>query len=124
MTEPSIPRRDFALLFTVLLVVAAGNTALQSVLPAIAREIQIPDMLVAIIFSFSALLWTFSAPYWARQSDIRGRKRLMLIGVAGFGVSMLGCAFVILAGLKGLLIPVITFALFAGLRNAPPRSPR
>ena len=117
MTEPSIPRRDFALLFTVLLVVAAGNTALQSVLPAIAREIQIPDMLVAIIFSFSALLWTFSAPYWARQSDIRGRKRLMLIGVAGFGVSMLGCAFVILAGLKGLLIPVITFALFAGLRS-------
>lgn len=114
---PAIPRRDFALLFIVLLVVAAGNTALQSVLPAIARVIHIPDMLVAIIFSFSALLWTFSAPYWARQSDRRGRKRLMLIGVAGFGVSMLGCAFVILAGLRGLLIPVITFALFAGLRS-------
>lgn len=117
MTEPSIPRRDFGLLFTVLLVVAAGNTALQSVLPAIAREIRIPDMLVAIIFSFSALLWTFSAPYWARQSDVRGRKRLMLIGVAGFGVSMLGGAFVILAGLKGLLLPVVTFALFAALRS-------
>jgi MFS family permease len=114
---PAIPRRDFALLFVVLLVVAAGNTALQSVLPAIARVIHIPDMLVAIIFSFSALLWTFSAPYWARQSDKRGRKRLMLIGVAGFGASMLGCAFVIYAGLKGLLIPVITFGLFAGLRS-------
>ena len=114
---PAIPRRDFALLFAVLLVVAAGNTALQSVLPAIARVIKIPDMLVAIIFSFSALLWTFSAPYWAKQSDIRGRKRLMLIGVAGFGVSMLGCALVILAGLRGLLVPVATFALFAALRS-------
>ncbi|MGL4541540.1 MAG: MFS transporter [Polymorphobacter sp.] len=117
MTKNAIPRRDFVLLFTVLLVVAAGNTALQSVLPAIAREIRIPDMLIAIIFSFSALLWTFSAPFWARQSDMRGRKRLMLIGVAGFGVSMLGCAFVILAGLRGLLIPVVTFALFAALRS-------
>lgn len=29
--------RDFALLFTVMLTIAAGNTALQSVLPAIGR---------------------------------------------------------------------------------------
>lgn len=117
MSDAPLPRRDFALLFTVLLVVAAGNTALQSVLPAIAREIHLPDMLVAIIFSFSALLWTFSAPYWARQSDVRGRKRLMLIGVAGFGVSMLGGAVIIFAGLRGLLLPVVTFALFAALRS-------
>lgn len=117
MTTSPIPRRDFALLFTVLLVVAAGNTALQSVLPAIARVIHLPDMLVAIVFSFSALLWTFSAPFWARQSDIRGRKRLMLIGLGGFVVSMLGCGLVILAALKGLIIPTATFALFALLRS-------
>nr|WP_310524840.1 MFS transporter [Polymorphobacter sp.] len=113
----AMPRREFAVLFAVLLTVAAGNTALQTVLPAIARVIQIPDMLVAIIFSFSALLWTFSAPYWARQSDIRGRRRLMEVGVIGFGVSMLGCGIVIYAGLKGLLVPVATFALFAALRS-------
>lgn len=113
----ALPRREFAVLFAVLLTVAAGNTALQTVLPAIARVIHIPDMLVAIIFSFSALLWTFSAPYWARQSDIRGRRRLMEVGVIGFCVSMLGCGVVILAGLKGLLVPVATFALFAALRS-------
>jgi len=113
----SMPRRDFGLLFTVLLVVAAGNTALQSVLPAIGREIRIPDMLIAVIFSFSALLWTASAPFWARQSDLRGRKRLMQVGMAGFGVSTLLCAFVILGGLKGLLVPVATFALFAAARS-------
>jgi MFS family permease len=104
-------------LFAVLLTVAAGNTALQTVLPAIARVIRIPDMLVAIIFSFSALLWTFTAPYWARQSDIRGRRRLMEVGIIGFGVSMLGCGVVIFAGLQGLLVPVATFALFAALRS-------
>ncbi|WP_419814012.1 MFS transporter [Glacieibacterium sp.] len=117
MTEASLPRRHFAVLFVALLTVAAGNTALQSVLPAIARVIHIPDMLVAVIFSFSALLWTFSAPYWARQSDRRGRKLLTLIGVAGFGVSMLGCGIVIFAGLQGWLIPVATFGLFAVLRS-------
>ena len=113
----SLPRRDFGLLFTVLLVVAAGNTALQSVLPAIGRAIEIPDMLIAIIFSFSALLWTLSAPFWARQSDMRGRKRLMQVGMGGFAASTLLCAFVILGGLKGVLVPIATFALFAAARS-------
>ncbi|KAB7645522.1 MFS transporter [Polymorphobacter fuscus] len=113
----ALPAREFGVLFAVLLTVAAGNTAMQTVLPGIARAIHIPDMLVAIIFSFSALLWTFSAPYWARQSDIRGRRRLTEVGVIGFGVSMLGCGIVVYAGLKGLLVPVATFALFAGLRS-------
>ncbi len=117
MTAAALPRRHFALLFTALLTVAAGNTALQSVLPAIARVIHLPDMLVAIIFSFSALLWTFSAPYWARQSDIRGRKLLTIVGLVGFGVSMFGCGIAIFAGLRGWLVPVATFAVFAALRS-------
>ena len=113
----AVPRRHFAVLFVVLLTVAAGNTALQSVLPSIARTIGIPPWQVALIFSFSALLWTISAPFWARQSDIRGRKRLMQIGIAGFGVSMLGCGLAILAGLRGALAPLAVFAAFAGLRS-------
>jgi MFS family permease len=113
----AVPRRHFAVLFVVLLTVAAGNTALQSVLPSIARTIGIPPWQVALIFSFSALLWTVSAPFWARQSDIRGRKRLMMIGTAGFGVSMLGCGFAILGGLRGVLAPVVVFVVFASLRS-------
>jgi MFS family permease len=116
VTATTLPRRDFAVLFIVLLTVAAGNTALQSVLPSIARAIHIPDLGVAVIFSFSALLWTFSAPYWARASDQHGRKRLMQLGVAGFGVSMLGCALTIFAGLEHWLAPLATLALFAVLR--------
>jgi MFS family permease len=111
-----LPSRDFSLVFMVLLVTAAGNTALQSVLPAAGREIGIPDMLIAIIFSFSAALWTVSAPFWARQSDLRGRKTLMLVGVGGFGVSMLLCALVIRAGLDNLIPAVAVFALFASAR--------
>lgn len=115
--ESSLPRREFAVVFAALLTVAAGNTALQTVLPSIARVIHLPDMLVAVIFSFSALLWTISAPYWARQSDIRGRRRLMLVGSLGFMVSMAGCGIAIYAGLNGWLAPIATFVLFASLRS-------
>ena len=48
--------RDFALLFTVMLTIAAGNTALQSVLPALGRSLRVPDSAVAAAFSVSALL--------------------------------------------------------------------
>ncbi|GGI90974.1 multidrug resistance protein [Polymorphobacter multimanifer] len=115
-TRNAIPSREFAVLFAALLLVAAGNTAMQTVLPGIARVIGIPDLAVALIFSLSALLWTFSAPYWARQSDIRGRRKLIMVGVIGFGVSMLGCAIIIHAGLIGLIAPLVTFGLFAGMR--------
>jgi MFS family permease len=117
LPNPSIPRNHFALVFATLLVTAAGNTALQSVLPVIGRAIEIPDMAIAVIFSLSALFWTFSAPYWARQSDARGRRRLMQVGVAGFGISMLLCATVILAGIKGLIAPLVTFTLFTMARG-------
>ncbi|MFN3371303.1 MAG: MFS transporter [Sphingomonadaceae bacterium] len=112
-----LPTRHFALVFAALLVTAAGNTALQSVLPVIGREIGIPDLAIAVIFSLSALFWTFSAPFWARQSDLRGRRRLMQVGLAGFGVSMFLCAAVILAGLEGLIAPLVTFALFTLARS-------
>lgn len=108
---------QFALVFLVLLVTAAGNTAMQSVLPVIGREVHIPDMAVAVIFSLSALFWTFSAPYWARQSDLRGRRRLMQLGLLGFLASMFLCGVVVLAGVKGLIAPLVTFVLFTLARS-------
>ena len=110
-------RRDFAIVFAVMMAVAAGNSGLQSVLPAIGREIKIPDPLVAGIFSLSALLWTLSAPIWARASDKRGRKPLIALGLGGFVVSMTGCAVVVLAGLHHLIGPMLVFIGFAGMRS-------
>jgi MFS family permease len=109
-------RFDFAIVFAVMMAVAAGNSGLQSVLPAIGREIHIPDPLVAGIFSLSALLWTLSAPVWARASDRRGRKPMIAVGLLGFVVSMTGCAAVVLAGLHHLIGPMAVFLGFASLR--------
>jgi MFS family permease len=112
-----LPRQHFALVFATLLVTAAGNTALQSILPVIGRAIAIPDLAIAFIFSLSALFWTLSAPFWARRSDERGRRRLMQLGLVGFAVSMLLCGLIILAGIRGLIAPMLTFLLFTTARS-------
>ncbi|WP_156680222.1 MFS transporter [Sphingomonas profundi] len=96
-------RGEFRLLFAVMLAIAAGNTALQSVLPAIGRSLGLADAVIAITFSFSALVWSIAAPWWARRSDRTGSKRMVAIGIAGFTVSLLGCAMALTAGLQGWL---------------------
>jgi MFS family permease len=114
--SPDVPlnerakRRAFAILFAVLLSSAAGNTALQTVLPAIGRQVGIEDVLISSIFSLSALAWGVMSPVWARMSDKRGRKPMVILGMAGFAVSMLGFGFFILMGLKGLMAPLAVFA--------------
>jgi MFS family permease len=96
----------------VSLVTAMGNTGMISVLPAIGRSIGIPDPMVAAIFSLSALLWAFTSPFWARHSDRRGRKPLMLIGLTGFMASMTACGLVVSAGLLHLAAPMVIFGAF------------
>lgn len=100
------------ILFGVSVATALGNTGMLSVLPAIGREIGIPDAMVAAIFSLSAVLWAATSPIWARQSDLRGRKPLIMLGLAGFSTSMILCAIVVSAGLHHLAPPMVIFVLF------------
>lgn len=125
MAAPPSPRKvagsavtttQFLLLFAAMLVAAAGNTALQSVMPAIGREIGIADFWVAIAYTWSAILWVWLAPYWAEKSDHHGRKALTLLGLAGFIVSMALCGAALVAGLHGWISGVLTFVLFGIFR--------
>ncbi|MCW3846822.1 MFS transporter [Sphingomonas sp. LB-2] len=114
--EPIRPRlkvdKTFALLFTVMLAIAAGNTALQSVLPALGRSLGAADSAVAAVFSVSALLWVIAAPFWANRSDRHGRRLMVLIGVGGFTVSLFLCGLFLMLGINGVLGPVTTFVAF------------
>ena len=114
---PAIPTSRVVILFLVMLVAAAGNTAMQSALPAIASQLDMPDVWVSLAFSWSALLWVITAPKWARMSDRRGRKSLMTLGVVGFIASMGLCGLVLWFGLEGMIGPVVTFVLFAIFRS-------
>ena len=63
---------------------SSGNTALQSVMPAIGREIGIDDFYVAIAYTWSAVLWVAARallggeerPPRPQDADDHGRQRL------------------------------------------------
>mgnify|MGYP003631613751 FL=1 len=115
-TKP-IDGTRMALLFSVMLVTASGNTAMQSILPTIGTQLEIPDFWVSAAFSWSALLWVYTAPKWARQSDHRGRKALMRLGMIGFTASFALAGLSLFLGLLGWYNAVWTFVLFAVFRS-------
>ncbi|MEZ0496322.1 MFS transporter [Sphingomonas sp. IW22] len=116
MSPMARPDRQFLLLFAVMLVIAAGNTALQSVLPALGRSLGVADTAVAAAFSVSALLWVLAAPFWANRSDRRGRRAMVLLGIAGFTASVLLCGIFLMAGINGWISAGAAFVAFIGAR--------
>ena len=122
-----IPRGRMALLFAVMLTTAAGNTAMQSVMPSIGTALQIDDVWISLAYSWSALLWVICAPLWAERSDRRGRKAMMALGMIGFIASMALCGLALWMGLVGVLggtAALIAFAiarsLYGGFGSAAP----
>jgi MFS family permease len=107
-----LPRGAFAIVFCLSITITFGNTGMQSILPAIGRQIGMPDILIPAIFSLSALVWGFSSPYWARRSDMTGRKPMMILGLLGFMVSMICCGLVVSAGLRHWAPTLVIFGLF------------
>ena len=113
----SLPRSRVALLFTVMLVTAAGNTAMQSVMPSIGTALQVEDFWISLAYTWSALLWMLCAPFWARRSDRRGRKAMMALGLTGFISSFGLCGMALWLGLHGYLGALGTLLLFAACRS-------
>lgn len=106
-----------ALLFTVMLVTAAGNTAMQSVMPSIGTALQVNDVWISLAYSWSALLWVVCAPIWADRSDRRGRKAMMALGLTGFSISMTLCGLALWLGLGGVLPAFWALIAFAAARS-------
>ena len=126
-SRKAIPRGRMALLFAVMLTTAAGNTAMQSVMPSIGTALEIDDVWISLAYSWSALLWVVCAPLWAERSDRRGRKAMMALGMIGFITSMALCGLALWLGLVGVLggtAALIAFAiarsLYGGFGSAAP----
>ncbi|OBX18876.1 multidrug transporter [Erythrobacter sp. QSSC1-22B] len=113
----AIPRGRMALLFTVMLVTAAGNTAMQSVMPSIGTALGVSDVWISLAYSWSALLWVVCAPIWADRSDQRGRKAMMALGLSGFIVSMGFCGLALWLGLTNALPAIWALIAFAAARS-------
>ena len=115
-TSPEERKRAFGILFFCLLCVGMGQSLFFAILPPIARDLGLSEVQVGAIFSLSALLWVLSSPYWGRTSDVIGRKKVILIGLAGFGVSTIGFAIFIWMGLNGMVSIALLFPMLVGVR--------
>ena len=125
--QKGISRERMILLFAVMLTTAAGNTAMQSVMPSIGTALKIDDVWISLAYSWSALLWVVCAPIWADRSDRRGRKAMMAVGLLGFITSMTLCGLALWLGLAGVLggtAALVAFAiarsLYGGFGSAAP----
>jgi MFS family permease len=108
--------REFALLFACLVSVGMGQSMLFSVLPPAARTIGLTPFQVSTIFATSASLWVFVSPAWGRRSDVAGRRRVMMIGLLGYALSMVLIATVIEVGTHGWLPAAAVYPLLVASR--------
>src|SRR5204862_2598959 len=91
-TSPVARRRAFAILFISLVCMGAGQSVIYTILPPLARQLQIGPLQVTSIFAVSAAIWIFSSAYWGALSDRTGRKSVMLLVLAAFELSFLAFA--------------------------------
>jgi MFS family permease len=111
MTTELGRKRAIALLFVCLIGNGIGQTLMFAILPPLARDLGLSEFQVGSIFAVSATIWVFSSAYWGAKSDRMGRRPVILIGLAAFGISTLSFASVMSFGLWGLLTPLATYAL-------------
>lgn len=104
-------------------------TIVQVALPAIAADLQAPDMAVEWVVSGYLLAFAVALVTGGRLGDIFGRKRMFLLGVAGFTLASGLCAgawtievLISARVLQGLLAAAMVPQLLATLQSLfPPR---
>jgi len=116
-TSPEGRRRAIMLLFACLIANGVGQTLMFAILPPLARDLGLSEFQVGSIFAVSATIWVFASAFWGARSDVRGRRPIILIGLAAFGVSTLAFASVMQFGLWGLIAPMTTYLLLVATRS-------
>ena len=94
-----------------------GNTALQSVMPAIGREIGIADFWVAVAYTWSAVLWVAArAVLGGEERPPRAQGADPARASSGFIVSMLLCGLCCTSAWRARSAGGLTFILFGLFR--------
>lgn len=94
-----------------LLCVGAGQTIVFITIPPIARDLGLNEVQIGSIFATSAIAWMILSPIWGSLSDSVGRKKVVIIGLLGFAISLMLFSFTISLGQKELLTGTLLFVL-------------
>lgn len=106
-------RGPLAILFLGLVTVGISRSMLFAVLPPIAREIGLTEVLVGLMFAAAAAMFALTSPMWGRIADARGRVFVIAVGLGGFGLMMLPFTGAIAVAQMGLLpLWAVFLALF------------
>ncbi|MGD1934146.1 MAG: MFS transporter [Candidatus Phaeomarinobacter sp.] len=92
-------RSPLAILFLALMTVGISRSMLFAVLPPIARELGLTEVLVGLMFAAAAGTFAITSPYWGRMADRLGRVRVIAMGLVGFGVFMMLFTIAVAVGL-------------------------
>lgn len=111
-----ISRSVSALLYMVQITTWSGLGALYAFMPAVGRELDVADALIASTASLSSLIWFLVAPLWSSASDRIGRKAIILVGCAGLAGSSALTSLAIHVGMMGWIAPMTAFVAIVGSR--------
>ena len=99
-----------------LLCVGAGQSIVFITIPPIARDLGLNEIQIGSIFATSALAWMILSPIWGSLSDSIGRKKIVIVGLSGFAISLILFSFTISLGQSGLLTGTFLFLLLVSAR--------
>jgi len=105
-----------ALLFLTLFNSILGLSVLFPILGPLSRELGLSEVQVGMFSTGYALMQFVLAAYWGRQSETRGRKPILLLGIGGFATSFFLFAFFAWLGFQGVLSGLGLFALLLASR--------
>ena len=99
-----------------LLCIGAGQTIVFITIPPIARDLGLNEIQIGSIFATSAVAWMILSPVWGSLSDSIGRKKIVIVGLLGFAISLVLFSLTISLGQKGLLTGTLLFVLLVSAR--------
>ncbi|MEJ0046785.1 MAG: MFS transporter [Rhodospirillales bacterium] len=100
-----------------LVITGVGQTLLYALLPLASRELSMNGVQSSSVFALSALLWSMSSPFWGRLADRARGVTVLVVGMAGQGLSNLAVGVTIYAAQRGMLSHAAVFPLLLGLRG-------
>lgn len=94
------------ILFIVLFLVMVGFGIILPILPFLIKKLGGGPIALGLFMTVYSLMQFFFAPFWGRLSDRIGRRPVLLIGLAGYGISFILFGFVhslwVLIAIRGL----------------------
>ena len=99
-----------------LLCVGAGQSVIFITIPPLARDLGLTEIQIGSIFATSAFFWMLFSPFWGSLSDSIGRKKVVIIGLSGFAISLMLFSFTISLGQAQKLTGLTLFVLLVAAR--------